>query len=37
MVEAEETKDQSLKVVIAGDPGVGKTSLLKRFVNYPDT
>lgn len=38
MVEVEEeSKDMSLKVVIAGDPGVGKTSLIKRLVDHRDT
>jgi GTPase SAR1 family protein len=37
MVESEETKDQTLKVVIAGDQGVGKTSLIKRFVDNPES
>jgi|LakMenE18May11ns_1017448.scaffolds.fasta_scaffold5191386_1 GTPase SAR1 family protein len=34
MVESfEESKEASFKVVIAGDPNVGKTTLLKAFLH----
>lgn len=32
----EETKSPVYKVVICGDVGVGKTTVLRKFLNYPE-